>query len=108
MIEKDDQNQEQAIVKSKDIICPQCKESCRITIENYKIQLFECINGHITEDIKFIDFANTQNVNESQIIHGKCNFKNKGNCPGDEFFRCLACKLNLLILYKPNHIQDII
>jgi len=39
MIEKDDPNKEQVIVKSKDIICPQCKEPCRITTDNYKIKL---------------------------------------------------------------------
>ena len=84
MIENDDdQNKEQVIVKSKDIICPQCKEPCRIITENYKIKLYECINGHNIDDIKFRDFDNTQNINESEIKCDKCEFKNKGNCPGD-------------------------
>ena len=39
MIEKDDPNKKQVIIKSKDIICPQCKEPCRITTDNYKIKL---------------------------------------------------------------------
>ena len=38
---QDEPNTEQVIIKSKDIICPQCKEPCRITTENYKIKLFE-------------------------------------------------------------------
>ena len=88
MIENEDPNKPQNIVKSKDIICPQCKEPCSITTEDYKIKLYECINGHTTEDIKFIDFKNTQMINESEIKCDKCTFKNKGNCPGDEFFRC--------------------
>ena len=92
MSENDDQNKEQIIAKSKDIICPQCKEPCRITTENSKIKLFECVNGHTIEDIKFIDFDNTQTINESQIKCDNCKFKNKGNCPKDEFYRCLNCK----------------
>ena len=59
MIENEDNNKEQVLVKSKDIICPQCKEPCMITTEDYKIKLYECINGHTTENIKFIDFADT-------------------------------------------------
>jgi surface protein len=103
MIENEDNNKEQVMVKSKDIICPQCKEPCMITTEDYKIKLYECINGHTTENIKFIDFADTQMINESEIKCDKCKFKNKGNCPGDEFFRCLTCKENLCLLCKPNH-----
>ena len=103
MIENEDPNKQQNIVKSKDIICPQCKQPCSIITEDYKIKLYECINGHTTEDIKFIDFENTQMINESEIKCDKCKFKNKGNCPGDEFFRCLTCKENLCLLCKPNH-----
>ena len=91
------------MVKSKDIICPKCKEPCRITLKNYKIKLYECINDHVTENIKFIVFDNTQNINDFQIKCERCPFKNKGNCPDDEFFRCLNCKLNLCLLCKPNH-----
>ena len=103
MTENVDPNKEQVIAKSKDIICPQCKEPCRITTENSKIKLYECVNGHTIEDIKFIDFDNTQNINESQIKCDNCKFKNKGNCPPNEFYRWLSCKLNLCLLCKPNH-----
>ena len=102
-IDKDDKDKEQVIVKSNDIICPQCKEPCRMEIENYKIKLFECVNGHITEGIKFNDFANTQKINESQIICDKCKIKNKGNCPKKEFYRCLICKQNLCLICRSNH-----
>ena len=30
------------IIKSKNIICPKCKENIRIKIEYYKIKLYEC------------------------------------------------------------------
>ena len=102
-IEKNDKNKEQVFVKSKNIICPKCKEPCRISTENYKIKLFECINGHETNNIKFTDFANTQEINISQITCDICKFKNKGNCPEGQFFICLTCQQNICLLCKPNH-----
>ena len=51
-IEPDDRGNDQVTSQSKDIICPDCKEPCRIMIENYKIKLYDCINGHITSNIK--------------------------------------------------------
>ena len=100
---KDEPNKEDIIVKSREIICTTCKEPCRITIDNYKIKLFECVNNHISKNIKLIDFDDTQKVNESQIICDQCKFKNKGNCPKNEFYRCLTCKMNLCLLCKSNH-----
>ena len=34
------------LVKSKYIICPECKENARILINDYKITLYDCKNGH--------------------------------------------------------------
>ena len=34
------------LVKSKEIICPICKESACLSIKDYKIILFGCRNGH--------------------------------------------------------------
>jgi ribosomal protein S27AE len=41
-------------IKSKDIICPQCKESIFMNIKDYKINLFDCINRHKINNI-FLD-----------------------------------------------------
>ena len=98
---KDDNNNNAKIIKSLNTICPECKESCRLKIENYKIKLFNCPNKHIIKDIKFIDFNDTQKINESNIICNKCKIKNKGNTT--EFYKCLTCKLNLCILCRSNH-----
>ena len=40
------EEEENNIIKSKDIICPICGESIRIDIKDYKIALFECKNKH--------------------------------------------------------------
>ena len=55
-------------IKSKDIICPTCNESCRIKIKNYKIKLYDCINNHI-------NIINIKDFKEKQ----KINISNKGN-----------------------------
>ena len=36
---------------SKDAICPKCKEICKYKIKDYKIKLYDCTKGHITENI---------------------------------------------------------
>ena len=47
------------LVKSKEIICPECGENSIINIENYKISLFGCKNKHENKDISFFDFDKT-------------------------------------------------
>ena len=49
--EENDKSKDNVIIKSKDIICPNCKEPCRINTDNYKIKLYECINGHEISNI---------------------------------------------------------
>ena len=36
---EDKKANKQASIKSKEIICPKCKEPCRIKFENYQIKL---------------------------------------------------------------------
>ena len=39
--------------KSEEIICPECKEPCRIAFEDYKIKLYECPNKHEKKKYKY-------------------------------------------------------
>ena len=89
-------------VQSKDIICPQCIEPCQIKFENCKITLFDCINNHIKQ-LKIKEFFKSQKINISNIICGICNIKNKGNCPNNEFYKCLICNTNICLICKQNH-----
>ena len=52
------------IIKSKEIICPTCKEICKIKINNYKIKLYDCKNNHEINNILLDEFNNTQFINE--------------------------------------------
>ena len=58
-------------IKPKEIICPECKESIRINIKDYKIKLFECKNGH-NINMLLNEFEKTQFIDESKIKCDKC------------------------------------
>ena len=89
--------------KSQNIICPICKEICRICIVNYKIILFECKNGHKTNNILLEEFDNKQQINEYLITCDDCNNENKGSSYNHKFFKCLTCKKKLGTLCKEKH-----
>jgi len=96
----------EVIIKSKEIICPQCKESASISMQDYHIIISNCKNGHTTEYIKLKDFEETQKIDISKIICEKCNERNMGNVSENIFFRCIDCKLNLCPLCKSSHNQN--
>ena len=100
---EDEEGKKNIIDKSKEIICPSCQEPCLISIENYKIKLFGCINNHIINNIKIKDFPDTQKINISNIICNKCKIKNKGNSTKNDFYKCLNCNQNLCLLCRANH-----
>ena len=91
------------IIKSNDIICPQCKESCKYELNNYKIKLYDCKNGHIIENIKLKDFINTQNIDISKIKCDICKNKTKSNTFNNKFYLCYECKINLCPLCQSIH-----
>ena len=39
------EEEDEFLKKSKYIICPKCKESARISVDNYKLGLYDCKNG---------------------------------------------------------------
>ena len=91
------------IIKSNDIICPECRESCKYEIKNYTIKLYDCKNGHIIENIKLKDFNKSQNVDISKIKCDICKNKNKSNTFDNKFYLCYECKINLCPLCKSIH-----
>ena len=103
MKEKNNDNKKQVNIESNAIICPKCKEPCRISLDNYNIKLYDFINGHTIDSIKFDDFQKTQELNESQIVCGIRKLNNKGNVKKDVFYKCLNCKRNLCFFCKENH-----
>ena len=57
-----------SIIKSNDIICPNCNENARINVRDYKINIFGYKNNHIKKDILFDEFESLQMIDISKII----------------------------------------
>ena len=94
------------IIKSKNIICPKCKENILIKFDDYNVNLFHCKNGHELNNLSIKDFESTQYINISNIICSSCKEKNKGNTYNNEFYFCLTCKENLCPLCQKQHEQN--
>ena len=67
---------EKKLSKSKEIICPKCGKNINMKINNYKINLFDCKNGH-NINISLKEFEKSQYIDESKIICDKCKDNNK-------------------------------
>ena len=87
---------------SKEIICPECGEICKIKFDDYKIIFYECKNNHTLKNIEFENFIESQNIGKSKI---KCNNCNKigENIKYDEFYNCLECNEYLCLFCKIIH-----
>ena len=90
-----------SLEKSKEIICPECKEDANISFRNYKIS-FKCENGHDLNNFYFEEFDKTQMIDISKIICDKCQ-KKKSETFNKLFYRCNSCKMNLCPLCQKKH-----
>ena len=98
--------QKDSLMKSEEIICPNCYESIRINLKDYKINIYDCKNNHKVDNLTFNEFEKSQLVNISKIICDKCKDKNKGNSYKNEFYKCISCGLYLCPLCKLAHEKE--
>ena len=59
------------------IICQTCKENIKMDIKEFKINLYECKNGHKIENILLNEFEETQKIELDKIICDECKKNNK-------------------------------
>ena len=72
-------------IKIKEIICPKCKEKILIEIKDYKINLYDCKNGHKLNNIPIKEFEKLLYNNKSKIICKNCNEENIDEVNNNEF-----------------------
>ena len=96
-------NNSNNIIKSKNIICPICKENIKMNIKDYKINLYECQNEHKFENILLNEFEELQNIDLLDIICDICKKCNKCISYNNVFYKCLTCKNDICPLCKSNH-----
>jgi len=94
-------NENEAKIKSKNIICPECGENIKMKINNYKINLFECKNKHIINNILLNEFEKTQIIN---LMNIKCDICKKNNkFINNKFYKCNECNINICPLCESKH-----
>ena len=94
-------------LKTKEIICPECGEACKIKFEDLKISFYDCKNGHKKDNVDLEKFEETQKNNQKQVFCDKC--KNKEDEPlfnNDKLFECLTCNNHLCIKCYENHNKE--
>ena len=105
IVDIENKEENNIIVKSTYVICPECKESAKIRIKDYRIRIYDCINRH-DKNISLEEYEKTQKINLSQIICNECKLKNKGNTYKQIFYRCNTCKKNLCPICKEKHQEN--
>ena len=90
------------IKESEEIICPICDENNIFRIKDYKISM-ECKNNHKYVDLSIKDFINSQKIDISKYKCNICNINNKSNTYGNEMYKCLNCDKLLCPLCKNKH-----
>ena len=86
------------IIDIKEVICPECKESCRLKFDKGKINLYDCKNNHSIYYINILEFPKTQEIDNSKIICDNCNESYKHG-----FYKCLTCGNNICSLCQKGH-----
>ena len=94
---------ENILIKSKNIICPKCKENIKMEIKDYKINLSDCINKHNFDNILLNEFDETQEIDLRTIKCDICQKSNKSIAYNTTFHKCLTCDKNICPLCKQNH-----
>ena len=103
VFEKNEQIKKENIIKSKEVLCPTCKDNALINIKKYKIS-FNCKNGHKIKN-KILN-ENMLDLDVSQIVCNICKDNNKGNAFNNIFYRCITCKKNICPLCKAVHDKE--
>ena len=104
LVTNDEENKsENKKIVSNDIICPDCNENILIDIKDFKINLSECKNKHIINNILLNKYEETQKIDLNKIICEICNKNNKGNTHNNEFYICNTCNKNICPLCKSIH-----
>ena len=57
-----------------------------IKIEDYRINMYNCKNGHKKENILLNEFENTQIIDESKIKCNNCQTQNKSTTFNNKFY----------------------
>ena len=89
-------------IYKKIITCSKCDEICFINLNDYKINLFGCKNGHTINNISFENYKNNIKNAGFNITCDKC----KKNLNNKELYKCFTCNSNICFDCKLNHNKE--
>ena len=98
-----DNSKQQNIVNSYYPICPTCKESAKIEIKDFKINVSDCKNGHKMNNILLEEYEKSQKIDLTKIKCNVCNLNDKSKTYNNEMYICNTCKIYLCPLCKEKH-----
>ena len=98
-------NKSNNIIKSKVVICPECKEISKLNIKNYKVTISDCKNKHIKENLSLSEFEDSQKIDLSQILCHECK-KSKAETFQKKFNYCINCNINLCPICENKHDEN--
>jgi hypothetical protein len=81
--------------KTEDILCPKCGENILLRIKDYKINLYNCKNGHNIENILLTQFNDTKLIEPTNTLCSGCKKKNINNSYNNKINKCLTCQIIL-------------
>jgi len=101
LVYSNDNNKDPDKLISKDIICPKCKETSKLKINDYKVCLYDCKHKHKTNDISLDEYENSQDI--SNVICDECKNITISKAFNNTFYKCYNCDINLCPLCKAKH-----
>ena len=91
------ENKDSKKMISKEIICPECKTNILINIYDFKINLYECKNSHVINNLLLNEFYETQKIDKNEIECSECKETL------EKYFICNTCNKNLCLFCKSTH-----
>ena len=95
--------QKEYFIKSEEIICPKCFENIRISLKDYRINLYDFKGNHKMNDLLLTEFEKSQNLDIAKVVCGKCHENNKAESFNYSFYKCCTCDLFLCPLCRTSH-----
>ena len=90
------------IIKSKLVICPECKEISKLNIKDYKVTISDCKNKHTKRNLSLNEFEDSQKIDLSQIKCHECQ-TSKAKTFKMQFKYCMNCNFNLCPICEKKH-----
>jgi len=100
---KEEENNCNLFINSKEIICPTCGERSCIDIKDYKISFYGCKNDHKVDNTLLGEYEKSQIIDESKVICQICNQNNKKETYNKEFYKCYLCNINICPICRTKH-----